>query len=183
VDLRKYAVMFVIAVLYTVFIFSSIDAVYPNPEYDDFCSNSRMAYPLDKTGGCENITEPSNVEREQCYESKGDVSYDYDGNGCPVSWKCDTCNNEYTLASKDHGSKSFFIATILGVVGVLIGLFLPDKKSINEWIGTGLMIGGLFCIFVATMMYYNDLDRILRPFIILAELLLVIYLAYRKLKN
>jgi len=41
------------------------------------------------------------------------------------------------------------------------------------------MLGGVFTLFFGTARYYSDMHRILRPVVMLIELLIVIYLIYK----
>ncbi|MFH1408523.1 MAG: hypothetical protein ABIH34_01320, partial [Nanoarchaeota archaeon] len=70
-----------------------------------------------------------------------------------------------------------------GVV-IIIGLYLPAEKNVlNEWIGSGFLLGGLITLFIGTALYFSDFLRWLRPIVILFELGLVIFISYRKLKK
>ena len=70
----------------------------------------------------------------------------------------------------------------MGLIALIAGLYLPKKKNpINEWVGSGFLLGGILTILVGTVRYFGDMGRYARPIIILVELVLVIYLAYRKL--
>lgn len=178
-DVRRILIIFVIAVLFTILVQSTIDAVYPSPEYSDFCGEPKPRPVAVKTEECPEFDYNA---ADQCYEKGETVKYEYDENGCPISFECDPCQKEYDAARDKYGFVSFLISAFLGIIAIIAGLWLPvEKNSLNEWIGTGFLLGGLFTLFVGTMRYYSDLDRVLRPIVILAELLIVIYLSYKKL--
>ncbi len=182
-DFRKYIVVLVVAVLFAAFIFASIDAVYPKPDYDDYCDYSNPKPVINERENCTNIEYPEDTA-EDCRKANGRMDLKYDSEGCPSHYECEMCHAEYDKARESHGFFSFIIASLLGLIGIAIGLWLPVKKGeINEWIGTGIMLGGLFCIFLATMMHFGDLHRFFRPIVLLAELILVIYLSYKKLRD
>ena len=66
-------------------------------------------------------------------------------------------------------------------IAVLAGMYLPaEKNKVNEWIGTAFMIGGLFVIGVATLMYFYSLHKYVKPMVMLIEMALVIWLTYKK---
>ena len=74
------------------------------------------------------------------------------------------------------------MASVLGFIAVVAGLYLPSAANpLHEWIGTGFMLGGLADIFIGTGMYFSELHRIARPVVILLELVLVIFVAYKYL--
>ena len=184
VDLRRIVVIFVIAVLFTIFVFSSIEAVYPEPRWDDFCGRGEMAKPmmLERATNCTAIDVPSDYW-ENCIDEEGRIDYRYDSNGCAISYYCNRCDGEWDNAREHYNMVIFIIATILGLIAIIIALYLPLNNEMNEWIGTGFMLGGLFVLFYGTARYFGDLNRFLRPILILAELLIVIYLSYTKLSK
>ena len=50
-----------------------------------------------------------------------------------------------------------------------------------EFLASGLMFGGIILLFYATVRYFHDADKLLRVVIIFAELLLVLWIGYKKL--
>lgn len=177
VDVRKILIIFVIGALYAIFVQSLTEAVYPSPDYEDYCDiNARAAFPPG-TKGCSPITHP------QC-EAGGRVDYIYDSSGCPTSAQCNYCDLDLRNAREFYNLIVFIASSIFGLLAIAIGLYIPSKaKDINEWIATGFMLGGLITLFVGTARYYGDMARILRPVVILAELILIIYIAYKKWKK
>ncbi|MFC1647993.1 hypothetical protein ACFL1B_00900 [Nanoarchaeota archaeon] len=184
IDLRRIIIILVVAVLFAVFVFSTINAVYPDPEYEDYC---RDEYAVPKPiREVDNSNCPDhNISQEEidaCVDTDGRPSYKYDAYGCVTSWECTTCHNDYDAAQEKHHFWSFIISAIFGLIGVMISLFMPmEKETVHEWVGSGLMLGGMFAIFFGTAIYYGDLHRYIRPVVILIELILVIILAYKKL--
>ncbi|HZX44865.1 MAG TPA: hypothetical protein VFF28_04235 [Candidatus Nanoarchaeia archaeon] len=185
VDIRKIIIIFVIAVLFSVLVFSVIEAVYPSPKYDEICRQNiypEKPYITNRTCPDVNI---SVANRKACDEKKGYIEYtDYDENNCPTSYKCNTCQNEFNQAQQKHERVVFYISALLSLVAIFIGLYLPaESNSLNEWIGTGFMLGGTFSLFFGTLTTFIWLDRYIRPIVILLELILVIFIAYRKIGN
>jgi len=178
-DVRKILVIFLIGILYAIFVTSLIEAVHPSPRYEDYCvSKPGPATPV-KT----EIVNCSLINPVQC-ESGGMIQYEYDSNGCPKSAYCDYCNNNLQEAQKKYNLTVFIISSVMAIIAIAIGLLLPTKKkSINEWIGTGFLLGGLITLFVGTIRYYSDMTRMLRPIVLLLEIIIVIYLAHKKLQK
>jgi len=188
-DLRKIAIIFVIGVLFSIFVFTSIEAIYPSPDYDDYCDFEKYEarpYPVqapEKDTECATIS-PTEDDKQACKEKDGFIRYKYDENNCATEYLCETCQNEFDLASQQHGFVVFVVASILGAIAVALGIYLPkNKDTLNEWIGTGFMLGGLFALFFGTARYFGDLHRIWRPLVILIEMLIVIFVAYKKIKR
>ena len=198
-DLRKIAVIFVVAVLFAVLVNVTIEAFDPSPKYDDFCKTDyggpylispetrTKEFPAPPIG--ENQTACKEVRisgslRESCSNERGFISYKYGEDGCAVEPYCDTCNVKFQDQQKKHNLIVFIASSIAGLIGIAIGLYLPKKKNpINEWLGTGFLLGGLFAIFFGTVQYFSELGRYAKPIVIFIELILVIHLAYAKLGN
>ena len=175
-DARKILIIFVIGVLYAIFSYSLVDAIHPHPEYEDYCSRLMRPMPMPprtEAAECPAIPEP------EC-EFGGNYFYEYDTQGCPKTITCDYCQREYDAAGEKHGFLMFIILSALGLIAIGTGLLLPQKQNnMHEWVATGLMLGGLITLFIGTAVYYRDMARIARPAVLLAELAIVIFLAYR----
>ena len=179
-DVRKILVIFIIGVLYAIFVQSLIEAVYPSPNYEDFCNPQAYSVPMTPVAKEVNC---SNIESAQCTKG-GMLQFTYDSNGCPTSSYCDYCNVGLEKAQEQYRLVVFIVSSVMALVAIGIGLTLPVKKNeLNEWIGTGFLLGGLITLFIGTIRYYNDMTRILRPIVLLIELIIVIFLAYKKLKK
>ncbi len=190
IDLRRVAIIFVIAVLYAIFVNAFIDAFYPAPKYEDYCKQRfypEKPYPAAPNAvpvKCPNYKEPSQEELDKCADQKGVPEYRYDANNCAIEYKgCNFCQKEFDDANQKYNFIFFIISSILAVIAISIGLFLPVKKSLNEWIATGFMLGGLITLFFGTFRYYQYLGRYVKPIVIFLELVAVIYLSYKKLQD
>ncbi len=185
-DIRKIIIIFVIAILFSVLVFAIIEAVYPQPQYEDYCKSAN--YPMERACITQQTCPEINItqaERDSCSAKKGVIEYiDYDSNNCPTAYQCNTCQNELNLAQKTHSRYVFYISALLALIAIFLGLYLPAKKNtLNEWIGTGFMLGGTFALFFGTMTSFMFLDRYARPIVIFLELVLVIFVTYRKIGN
>ena len=191
IDLRRIAIIFVIAILYAIFVNAFIGAFYPAPKYDDYCKaryyapEKAVPIPAEKTNiKCPDYNQPTQEELDTCANDRGYPEYRYDNNGCAVEYKgCNFCQRDFDKANEKYNFVFFIISSILAVIAIGIGLYLPTKQSLNEWIATGFILGGLITLFFGTFRYYQYLGRYVKPFVILAELLIVIFLSYRKLKD
>jgi len=189
IDLRRVAIIFVIAALYAIFVNALIAAFYPEPRYEDFCRqifSPEKPYSAAVSGKfeCAKYKEPIQDELDKCTEQKGFPEYKYDAYGCPTEYKdCNYCQRDFDNSNQKYSFTYFIISSILAVAAIGIGLLLPLHNSLNEWIATGFMLGGLITLFFGTFRYYEYLGRYVKPIVILAELLIVIYLAYKKLKD
>jgi len=186
VDIRKIIIIFVVGLLFSVLVFSVIEAVYPEPKYEDFCKEKfmeRAAPVIKEASDCKDL-EVTKENIDACEEEHGVIAYDYDSRGCAIDFECNTCNYELENSREKHSQYVFYISAFLALVAIFIGLYLPaEANTLNEWIGTGFMLGGTFALFFGTMSSFRFLDRFIRPIIILLELTLVIFIAYKKMGN
>lgn len=183
-DIRQIGLIFVIAILFAVFVFTSINAVFQEPDYSDFCKNDFQPRPIQpkEQAECPEFIQPSSEEMNQCSDDGGRIEYEYDAFNCPTSYHCETCGKEYEKAREEHNFIVFIVTAVLSLIAIIAALYLPKgRSSLNEWVGTGFMLGSLITLFISTAMVFDDLNRFIKPVIILVELILVIYLAYKKL--
>lgn len=188
IDLRRVAIIFVIAILYAIFVNAIIGAFYLTPRYEDYCRQRyypEKAYPapIDRVE-CPGLSDDEKVKVDNCFDQKGYPEYITDSKGCAAKFKeCNFCQRDFDNASQKYNFYFFIISSILALVAIAIGLLLPPSNDLNEWIATGFMLGGLVTLFFGTFRYYQYLGRYVKPLVIFAELVIVIYLAYRKLKD
>lgn len=192
-DIRKIAVIFVIAILFSIFTFTTIDAIYPNPDYDDFCDIKPKL--IETKEACESdggqweyydkaiAIKESQYQCDKISESNGQLTLN-----CQILTKdrgyCDikhTCQKDYDDAQEKQKLFVFILAAIFGIIGIVYGIYANPKDNIKQWIGSGFMIGGLINIFFGTMVYFQYTDRFVRPLIIFIELALVIFISIKQL--
>jgi hypothetical protein len=188
IDLRRIVIIFVIAVLLAILVNATINAIYLTPKYEDYCK--QKYYPeiprkiVEPYATCENYTAPTQAELNKCSEERGYPEYQYDVQGCVVSYTgCNFCQRDFDAATQKYNLNYFLLSSILAIIGIIAGLMLPTKNSLNEWIATGFMLGGLIALFFGTLRYYEHLGRYIKPVVILIELLIVIYISYKRLHN
>ncbi len=186
VDVRKIIIIFVVAILFAVLVFSVIEAAYPSPKYEDFCREAFYAKPVPvvkEPTDCV-LVNVSEQEQKACEDKHGMIEYNYDSRGCATSYNCNTCNYGFNQAQEKHSKYVFYISAFLALIAIFIGMYLPAQdNTLNEWMGTGFMLGGAFALFFGTATSFIFLDRIVRPVVIALELALVIFISYKKIGN
>lgn len=176
-DIRKYGLILTIAILYAIFATTLIDAILTEPDYSKGCY-----YDTPKVVGPETRCDtPYNTTFErQCQATGGVVMPIYNNSACPTSYECSMCQKEFNNIQQRYQLKVFLLSAVLAGISILAGLMLPYRKNIlNEWIGSGLIFGGLFTLFVGTMRSFGNIGEVYRPIVIFLELVLVIFLAYK----
>lgn len=166
---KQLAIAATIAVLFTVFIITSVEAVYPTPEYDDYCDDTP---PTPSLG--EDCTGIAQERIRNCTERGGEPRYEYNESGCKTDMSCSMCRQKYEDASERRDLVGFIVAAIAGVLAITAVLSLDLLPQITY----GFILGGLAVLFTATSMHFSTLHRWVRPAILLAELALVLYLSY-----
>ncbi len=181
---KKIGVIAIIAILFSLFSFSIVDVIVERPNYEDFCGiEKRPLEPIRDSSDCPSFKGPTTEQRRACNENKGIIEYSYDEFGCPVSFECNKCRGEFEAASKQHRLVGFIITSIMGIIAVIVGLYVKSEEEIVEWIFSGILIGGLISIFIGTMFYFSDMGRFVKPFILLAEMDLIIWVAVKTKKK
>jgi hypothetical protein len=179
-DAKKLAIVLGIAALLPLFLALFMEAIYPAPEYNRYCNDTYYMTKAIPTTPAVNCTEFYNTPQAiDCSNQGGNPQTKYDKNGCPVFDKCDFCSKQYNDAMQAYNDGSlniFIILAVLGLIAVIIGIYLPV-----DYIGAGLMFGGMITMFYATTRYFGSLSKMLRALVILIELLIIMWIAFKKI--
>ena len=179
-EIRKYAIIITLAVLTAIFIFAVAEALTPEAEYPEFCIEAQEAdrdfyppFPRDPGGEqCADTPEPTQEERAAC---PGNLNLNY--NTCEYQCSC------YEITREHEQQKEqiiFWVAILLAGVAIVTGMLLPAKNPINDWVGSGFILGGVITLFVATIRYWSELDRLARPLVIALEIAIVVWITYKR---
>ena len=153
-----------------------IDAIYPTPQYQNFCSEQFFPTPIKiPTPECPNI---NSIQIEQnCFKQKGEVRYNYGENGCPKEAYCELCVRDYQDANSNYNKNIFYISAILGLIAIIVGLYLP--KNLDP-ISSGLIFAGILILAQGTIRVFGSLGKVPRVIILGIELALIIWIGYKK---
>jgi len=180
-DVKKIAMILAITVLLPLFVGLFTDAVYQQPKYENYCNNTYYDYPkaIPATPTPVTCTDVyANPEVQKCNTDKGTPEFNYDSNNCQVFKSCNYCNVGYTDASQKYNRNIFFVLLPVGLIVVILGLYL-----LVDYLGAGLMFAGLIIMFYATMRYFSDMSKVLRALVILIELLVIMWIGYKKIEH
>ncbi len=174
-DLRQIAVASAVAILSAVFVILLIDLTYQEPQWNDYCKDDYgpRAKPLTVEVKCDY---QYNEEEQKCYQDGGLVRTKLNESGCPIFDYCDFCNKDYDAARKIYTRNVFIIAGVIGMIAIFAGILWKI-----EFLASGLMFGGLILLFYATARFFGEADKLLRVIIVFVELLLVLWIGYKKL--
>lgn len=155
----------VIAIVLASFVIYLIESFNSSPKYEDYCGEVRPAYPAKFTG------EVREINQTECEVQNGTWRNNY----CDYYYEC---QNEFNNVSDKHKNYVFFISVPVGLIAVATGIIiaLPSVSS-------GLMLGGGFLTIYGTAQYWDNLSNWLRALILGIVLIILIWLAYKKLKS
>jgi len=169
----------VIAIVLAAFVIYLIQAIYPSPDYEDFCDEAEIRVPIPENkellgGTCATVAPDS---RQECCENKGYKTYNEETGQCEGSLYAE-CQEQYENARDKYRLVVFFVAVISGLIAVSAGILL-NLPSVSS----GLMLGGTFLVFYGTAIYWSKLSNWLRALVLAVVLAILIWLAYKKLRN
>jgi hypothetical protein len=174
--LKNIGIVLTIAILFTIFVFAMTSAIYPGPDYLDYCNESFVIErPVDK--------EKCGEIMPQAVDCRGPIEYTYDEEGCPIEAKCNNCYEAFDKIREKHNMILFIVSSISGVAAILFGLYYNKKDLFWDLVRAGFLVGGLISLFVGTTIYYGDMARFMKPAVILVELLIVLLVTYKVIKK
>lgn len=137
-----------IAVVVYVSMLLGIQAFYPAPQYDDFCDEeTRYSEPFFGYEGCSDEMTLGEC-RKQISEGEGGKK------------EMQKCNEDWNAANEIYSKNFFIIASILGVLAVLISFFIFIRvTSITVTnITAGIACSGIVMILFAFMRGWQSTD-------------------------
>ncbi len=171
-----------IFIVYLLMLGYGIEAFYPSPKYEDFCSSGRFTgpYPVKAYdyGTGTNCTFSKNLQdaQDECYADGGQPIFEYDNSGCTVAIKeCDYCNKEFNDANKQYSKIVFIISLIAGVITLITGFAILSVEPV----GSALMASGVGAIVYGSIRNWQNLSDVWRFLLLLASLVLLIWIALR----
>ena len=160
-DYKKTLISLTIAILLTFFVFASIQAIMPSPSYSDYC-DIQTPYP--------DRFNLSQQEYELRVQEFNQLQQD--------------CQTEYDDAKKRFSLILFIVSSILSLIAIFVALyFMASKDKVTQIVMTGILLGGLISLFVGTIWGWQGINNYIRPLVLLAELILVIFLSYKLMKK
>jgi hypothetical protein len=175
--LKKIMLSLGVGILSALFIGFLIEAVYPSPDYYDYCKRQfDIPQPQVKNQELCNYTiDP--VFRTKCVDDQGMIEREYDANGCVVKETCNYCEKEFKETSEKYNRNLFYITAPIGLLLILLGLYLPS--SIDAIAG-GILLGGILTMIQITVRIFGDLGRWPRVILLGLELFIVVWIGIKK---
>lgn len=167
IDFRKLLVALAIAVLFAIFVNTSIEAISPSPQYDKYCNETTTGkYPYAYR---EPSAAPMTAEEKAAVDA-----YDQKAKECQDAWQA---------AQEKHEFVVFLVSAVAGLIAIVAGLYISVSTPVGMSIASGFILGGLFTLFVGTISGWGSIAATVRPFVMLVELAIVIFVAYKQLNG
>lgn len=165
----RWAVLISIVTLMTIFAFTAVSLLFPEPEFSEYCKQPT------KLGV---FTETECVAQDGVWESHEFI----DPNTGEIGGYCDLqheCRAEYEAASTAHTHTVFLILLALGALSLLAGVFVKGSSIV----AAGLSYGGLVIMIATGIRYLAELNQLLQLTATLVALIVVLVVAYKKFKD
>lgn len=178
-ELKKVMLSIGVGVLTALFIGFLIEAIYPSPDYYDYCKrqfDDDVPEPQVKNPElCDYTYDPP--FRAKCVNEQGMIRQEYDANGCVVKETCDYCEKEFRATSEKYNKNLFYISAPIGLLMIILGLYLP--VSIDAIAG-GILLSGILTMIQITMRVFDHLGKWPRVILLGLELVIVVWMGIMK---
>ncbi|MBI2097489.1 MAG: hypothetical protein HYT46_00935 [Candidatus Vogelbacteria bacterium] len=169
----QWALVLAIMIVLNLFFNYTIQLVYDEPRWEDFCPVSPPSEPAPETaaecvsrGG---VWSGEEVMRPQVPKPVGYVGY------CDLDFQC---RQDFETADKLYRRNVFVILVAAGLVSLAAGLL-----SAVGAVSLGLSFGGVVSFIIASVRYWSDMDDYLRVIILAAALIILIWLGLKKFRQ
>ena len=172
---RNFVLGIAILIVYALALWQGIQAFYPSPEYEDFCSrDDPIPRPVGSGVECEFPSEVDTKSRA-CSEAGGLFRYEYDGNGCVADGFCDECLINYDEARDNYSRNIFIISFIVGILTFIVGLLILKVEPV----GSSLLASGVWAIFYGTVWNWRNFGNLIKFLLLLVVLIALIFIALK----
>ncbi len=179
----RWALIIAIVIILNLFFNFSLQLVYKEPQYQDFCKMEQIrVVPQDQ---------------KQCLAGGGGWTEDsaYNKNlSVPVApipvnqistrtGYCDpnfSCQKKYDEARKAYDRIAFIVLIILGALSVGLSFLITNSAVV---VSSGLSLGGLLSFIIASMRYWSILNDYWRVIILALALAFLIWLGVKKFQD
>ncbi|MBX4196309.1 hypothetical protein KW805_01850 [Candidatus Pacearchaeota archaeon] len=171
-----------IFIVYMLMLGYGIEAFYPSPKYDSYCTGSEFTspkYPYAVIPTNCSYSPELQQQEQACYASQGMPVYQYNNQGCTISATCNYCNKQFNDAQKEYSKGVFIVALIAGIITLIIGYTILSVEPV----GSALMASGIGAIFYGSVRNWSNLSDIWRFLLLLVALVVLIWIALRINRN
>ena len=170
----KWALSIGIIIVLNLFFSVAIETAYPQPQYDNFCTQAQVTPVYEDETSCVEAGGQWNPP----YKTSADrpVSVDEPQGYCNVYF---TCNQEYQDAQEGYARNVFVILIVLGALSIAAGFALRVSPAVSA----GLSYGGVLSFIIAAIRYWGEAGDLVRLAIVAAALVALIAIGVKKFKE
>ena len=162
----KWSFVLGIMLLTNLFVAYLVQALYPSPKYEDFCSADLSAKMVETETMCRDM-------RGQWYADQGGVNPR--GGYCNLTVEC---QGKFDAAISFHDRNIFTVFVIFGVLLLAASVFL----GISEVLALGFSFGGVLALIIGSFWHWSTMQEWLRVIVLGVALVTVIVIAAKKFK-
>ncbi|OJI08055.1 MAG: hypothetical protein COX02_01390 [Candidatus Vogelbacteria bacterium CG22_combo_CG10-13_8_21_14_all_37_9] len=177
----RWALIIAIVIVLNLFFNFSLQLVYQEPQYQDFCKNEQVkVVPQDQkqcVAGGGAWTEDQSYNKNLRMPVPVEISTPRTTGYCDPNF---TCQKKYDEARKSYDRNAFIVLIVLGAVSVGIGFALTNSAVV---VSSGLSLGGLLSFIIASIRYWSILNDYWRVIILALALAFLIWLGVKKFQD
>ncbi len=158
---KNWVISIAILVLTIFVVLYGIDAIYPAPNYDNYCSELPVKQ-VNTSVDCEKMD-----GKWVSFNVENDLNEGY----CDMYYYCRT---DYESSREVYSKNVFLISVVLGILLILVGIFLLKL----EYVSVGLMGGGIGTLLFGVGGYWRYADSWLKFGASLIALAILIFVTY-----
>lgn len=179
IKLKQIAITLGIAIVITILVPLIVDSAYEMPSYEKYCNDSLRAKPYKPVFDSQACIydEYNNPEYNACISQGRTPHFEQNESGCQVYSYCDDCNEQFNKAQEKYNRNIIMIIMPLALIAVITGLYFSI-----DFIGAGFMFGGVLLLIYASVRSFSDSNKLLRIGMLVIDLLVLLWIGYKKLK-
>lgn len=172
----KWALVLGIVIVLNLFISSAIRAVYPEPQYQDYCVQEQVTV-LPKTEA-ECTSKGGAWTEGQYYPDKPmrPVAVEQVEGSCDIDF---TCRKEHESASDMYRRNVFIARVIFGVLAIGASFMIAGTQAV----ALGFSFGGVLSLVIATVQYWSKLSQYAQVIVLALALAVLIWLGVKKIQK
>jgi len=172
-----------IVVILSMFLHYGFSTFKKAPLYEDFCNETYryqtkpVIEPYDQQmQRCGDVY--NGPEVQNCYQQKGNPTFKYDNlTKCDAFDTCDFCNTLFQEQNDRYQRNVFIITALVGIAAIIFGMYFGIA-----FMSGGFLFGGILTLAAGTIRYFaaGHVDRYLRMIVLFVEILILIWIGYKK---
>jgi uncharacterized protein (DUF983 family) len=157
-----------VAVVLNLFVYYALETVHPQPEYANFCATEQIVAPATTNDSC--------VARGGQWTANTPTTKTEPLGYCNEQY---TCGKQYDAANKSYDKTAFFVLFSIGLFAVLVSMI----RQLAPVVRLGGAVGGVVLILGAAIAHFGSIGSLARLLVLAGALVLLVFLAQKKLHD